>query len=741
MDERAYAEVIVDLPVANTDKIFHYHVPPHLRASLQQGVRVQVPFGSKRLTGFVVGFSHKPAVSPTKDILAVVDGQPAFTPELYALARWLSQRCLCTMARALRAIAAPSRSGSARFADQVYPADSPVEGEGRLLERAPKQAVAWRVAREFPGLTRSQLAARAGVSLHVVNALIGKGVLTLARRAVTRRPYPATGRAGIASKAGLPVLTKEQLTALEAITNGLESGERQVFLVHGVTGSGKTEVYIRSVVSVLSRGRQALVLVPEIALTGQMVKQFRERFGDQVAVLHSRLGSGERYDEWRRIYDGKAPVVLGARSAVFAPLPDLGLIIVDEEHEPSYKQEEDPKYHTRDVAFARATMQNAVVVLGTATPSLKTFARTIKGGAGLLKLDHRVENRPMPRVTLVDLRDEYRTGNRRVFSRYLVGRISEKLAQKEQVILFLNRRGYSSVVLCRECGLVMRCPHCAISLTHHRDGLLRCHYCNHQSWLPAQCPSCRSSYLTTLGTGTQKVEEEVERLFPGARVVRMDSDTVTRKNAHERILHTFTSGQADIMIGTQMVAKGLDIPGVTLVGVISADTSLLLPDFRAAERTFQLITQVAGRAGRGDLKGEVVVQTYCPEHYSILAAVEHNYEQFFIREMNMRRKLQYPPFSSLARVVVRGLDENEVRESSRVFKRNLMPSSGDRVQIMGPAPAPVSRIKDQYRWHLVLKAPQARILRNLLRDALERFERLSRQRVTVSIDIDPEYIN
>lgn len=739
MDERAYAEVIVDLPVANTDKVFHYHVPPHLRPILQQGVRVQVPFGNKRLTGFVVGFSPRPAVSPTKDILSVVDEQPAFTPELYALARWLSQRCLCTLARALRTIAAPSHSGSARFADQVFPVDSPVDDQ-RLLEKAPKQAVAWRVSREFPGLTRSQLAAQAGVSLQVVNALIGKGVLTLSRHAVNRRPYAAIGD-GIIPNEGLPVLTEEQITALDAITGGLESGERQVYLLHGVTGSGKTEVYIRSVVSTLSRGRQALVLVPEIALTGQMVERFRERFGDRIAVLHSRLGSGERYDEWRRIYNGKASVVLGARSAVFAPLPDVGLIIIDEEHEPSYKQEEDPKYHTRDVAFARATMQKAVVVLGTATPSLKTFARTIRGGAELLKLDHRIDNRPMPRVSLVDLRDEYRAGNRRVFSRYLAAKVNEKLAQKEQVILFLNRRGYSSVVLCRECGLVMRCPHCAISLTHHRDGLLRCHYCNHQSWLPGQCPTCRSTYLSTLGTGTQKVEEEVEQLFPRARVVRMDSDTVSRKNSHERILRTFSSGQADILIGTQMVAKGLDIPGVTLVGVINADTSLLLPDFRAAERTFQLITQVAGRAGRGDLTGEVVVQTYCPDHYSILTAKEHNYEQFFIREMGIRRKLQYPPFSSLARVIIRGSDENEVRESAQMFKRNLMPSSNDHVQIMGPAPAPVSRIKDQYRWHLVLKAPQARILRLLLRDALERFQRLSRKRVVVSIDIEPEYIN
>ncbi len=735
-DERAYAEVIVDLPVPQTDRVYHYHVPVDMRGSIAMGMRVTVPFGGRRLTGYVVGFSSTPAVAETRDILRVIDTEPVFTPELYALAKWVARRWLCPTAKALRTIAAPVRAGAARFVETIHPPQgvSPEEVEEQL-KRAPKQAAVWRTVQQCPGLTRRELADLAGASPDVISTLISKGLLTVSRMSVARHPYPWESEPD-----SPPVLSGEQEAAVRAIESGFDAGKRRMFLLHGVTGSGKTEVYLSAVRSILERGRQALVLVPEIALTGQMIDRFRARFGKRVAVLHSRLGAGERFDEWQRIADGAAPVVLGARSAVFAPLPDIGLIIMDEEHESSYKQEEDPKYHARDVVLARATMHKAVVVLGTATPALKTYSGAIKGVSGLLKLSRRIDARPLPKVSVVDLREEHRAGNRRVFSRLLVERIREKLAKSEQAILFLNRRGYSSVVLCRECGMVMRCPHCAISLTQHRDGVLRCHYCGYKIPQPPYCPSCRSEHLSTLGTGTQKVEEEVESLFPEARVLRMDGDTVTRKYAHERILRAFSQGRADILIGTQMVAKGLDIPGVTIVGVINADTSLLLPDFRAAERTFQLVTQVAGRAGRGELAGEVIIQTYCPEHYSIQAASRQNYEQFFIREMGVRRKLGYPPFSSLARVVIRGGNEREVSEAAHTFRRNLMPSGGDGVQIMGPVPAPIPKLKDQYRWHLVLKAPQARILRSLLRDTLERFRRVSGRRVTVSIDIDPEYI-
>jgi primosomal protein N' (replication factor Y) len=732
--ERCYAEIVVDLPLSRVDQVYHYGVPKHLQAELCPGARVLVPFGRRELSGYVVGFRSHAAVDPVKDIVKILDSRPAFTPELYALARWMAGRYLCTTAQALQCIVAPSRSSRGpRFEEGIWAVPAPLTDEASLT---PKQRRAWLTAGERPGLTRTQLAAQAGVTPGVVSRLLDKGVLTTSRRVVVRDPYPE-----VAAGAELPRLTAEQMVALENIERGLQSERREMFLLHGITGSGKTEIYMRAAASTLARGREALVLVPEITLASQLIHQFKARFGSLVAILHSRLGAGERYDEWYRIFRGEAPLVVGARSAVFAPLQNIGLIVLDEEHEPSYKQEESPRYSTGEVARARAAFFGAVVIQGSATPALRTYAGALTGNRyRLLKLTRRVDGRALPSVRVVDLREELQAGNRHVFSRYLAGKISERLREGQQVILFLNRRGYATIVLCRACGEALCCYHCAISLTYHNDGFLRCHYCGYRRPLPDACPECGSTQLNRFGTGTQRIEEETRRLFPQARVFRLDGDTVTRKRSHDRVLAEFREGRADILIGTQMIAKGLDLPGVTLVGVVNADTTLLLPDYQAAERTFQLITQVAGRAGRGPVPGEVVVQTYRPEHYSIQAAVNQDYAQFFIREMSLRRELGYPPFTTLARVLLRGKREPQLQRAARDLRDLLAVVGDEQVQVMGPAAPPVSKIKDYFRRQLILKSPKRKVLRNVLREALDRFEGIkSRDRVVVSVDMDPRH--
>lgn len=728
MASGTYAQVIVDLPVANVDKVYHYGVPEQFRQQVTTGARVLVPFGRRKLTGYVVGISSAAGVEQVKDILAVLDAQPAFTPELLALARWLAERYLCTISEAIAAVAAPTRKAQPRYRDEIY-AVEPESGAG-ALKLPPKQALVWETARRRPGLTRAQLASAAGVSPGVVNSLMGKGALRMRCRAERRDPYPDTFP-------GNPVtLFPEQEAAFKEIDRALDKGAGGVFLLHGVTGSGKTEVYLRAIESCLARGKQALALMPEIALTGQMVARFKGQFGEKVAVLHSRLGAGMRLDEWTRVFNGEAPVVLGTRSAVFAPLQKIGLIVIDEEHEPSYKQDEDPKYHAREVALKRSAAYNAVVVLGSATPSLRVYAQAVKGeNCRLIRMRRRVDARPMPVVSVVDMRAEHRAGVKGVFSRVLAGKINERLAHGEQVILFLNRRGFATVVVCRECGNLLQCPHCAIGLTYHRDGLLRCHYCGYRLRMPEKCPECRGDGLSRFGTGTQKVEDEAAKRFPGARILRLDSDAVTRKGSHDWILDTFKNREAEILVGTQMLAKGLDLPGVTLVGVVNADTTLFLPDFRAAERTFQLLEQVSGRAGRGSVPGEVVFQTYSPEHYSIQAAARHAYEEFFAREMTLRRKLLYPPFSSLARVLFRGRSEEKVRAAAEHFARCLREPG---VEILGPAAAPVMRVKDAYRWHVILKAGSRTELVQVLRRAQAAYAVKPVRGVAVGIDIDPQ---
>ncbi|TMV51883.1 primosomal protein N' [Paenibacillus mesophilus] len=611
----------------------------------------------------------------------------------------------------------------------------------------------------------AELSEKLGIGAGTMKGLAEKGWLTIKEREVFRDPYE--GRK-FDRTSPLP-LTEQQRNALDPISEALDKKEHNVFLLHGVTGSGKTEVYLQAIQKCLDQGREAIVLVPEISLTPQMVERFKGRFGDAVAVMHSRLSQGERYDEWRKIGLKRVKVVIGARSAVFAPFADLGLIIIDEEHESSYKQEESPKYHARDVAIQRASRHGAAVVLGSATPSLESFSKTVNrrsdyedGGGSqyrLLTMADRVEGRPLPAVHIVDLREELKEGNRSMFSRGLYKAIEERLHKKEQTVLLLNRRGYSTFVMCRSCGYVVQCPHCDISLTYHQvSRTMRCHYCGLSQPEPKTCPSCDSEHIRYFGTGTQRVEEELGKLFPGIRVIRMDVDTTSEKGAHERLLTRFRNKQADVLLGTQMVAKGLDFPDVTLVGVIAADTVLHLPDFRAAEKTFQLLTQVAGRAGRHKLPGEVFIQTYTPDHYSIVTASRHDYKAFLDSELEMRRERGYPPYCELALItfsheqvplLVRA-GESFVARLKDCWQRSRnkaetglahSPVQPSYFEVYGPVASPIPRIKDRYRFQCMVKYRVGVDVSGMLTETAAAFDETVRQeKLQISIDVNPQVL-
>ncbi|WCF11134.1 primosomal protein N' [Paenibacillus thiaminolyticus] len=649
------------------------------------------------------------------------------------------------------------RIGVKRLKRVTLTVDDVGEAVGRLGSRAGRQQETLRLLEEYGGeLPLKSLNASA------VKALEGKGYVAVDEVEVMRDPY---AQRRFRPSKPLP-LTEEQQQVFEALALAVDEQEHRTFLLHGVTGSGKTEVYLQAIERCLDSGREAIVLVPEISLTPQMVERFKGRFGSRVAVMHSRLSQGERYDEWRKIREGRVQVAIGARSAVFAPFPRVGLIIMDEEHESSYKQEETPKYHARDVAIERARRQGAVVVLGSATPSMETYYASRLSGyeqlpAGLeappwkltaLAMPSRVGGRPLPPVTIVDMRDQLKLGNRSMFSAPLEAALEQRLERQEQTVLLLNRRGYSTFVMCRSCGYVAQCPECDISLTYHmKTRHMRCHYCGHAERAPEVCPSCESEHIRYFGTGTQRVEEQLARRFPGIRVIRMDVDTTSEKGSHERLLQQFRERKADVLLGTQMVAKGLDFPYVTLVGVIAADSALHMPDFRAAEKTFHLLTQVAGRAGRHDLPGEVIVQTYAPEHYSIIHASGHDYRGFASEELRHRRNLMVPPFCRLALLsmsheqlplLVR-VAENAAQRLKELAERQgwLLPlhEHAEAMEILGPVASPIPRIKNRYRFQCIIKCRGDVNLSGLLAEAMREFDSIAKEQdVRFSVDIDPQ---
>lgn len=611
-----------------------------------------------------------------------------------------------------------------------------------LLKKNSRQAEILKELEKYPdGIFQNNLLLQTKTSNSTLKTAQKNGLVVIKKKEIFRDYYENIKT----EKPKAIQLNSDQQKALNQLVGFIDKHVFTPVLLFGVTGSGKTQVYIETLLEVRKRRRNAIVLVPEIALTPQTVSRFKAHFGDEIAVLHSRMSDGERYDSWRKIKEGKVQIVIGPRSAIFAPLPNIGLIVVDEEQESSYKQtDKNPRYHARDVALVRGKMNQAIVILGSATPSVESFHNAQTRKFRLLEMPKRVENLPLPKVEIVDMREEwkkYKGKPSQIFSHLLLQKIAEKLTQQEQIILFQNRRGFSTFILCRDCGHVERCINCNITLTYHiHDHRLRCHYCDHIRVAPEICPNCKGIQITYKGTGTQRVEEEIKYHFPAARVVRMDLDTTSRKGAHDRILNDFREKKYDILLGTQMVAKGLDFPNVTLVGVISADTTLQLPDFRASERTFQLLTQVAGRSGRKTKQGEVIIQTYSPHNHSVIFAKKHDYLRFYAKEIQERKELSYPPFSRLIAIEFRQKEEAKVKLVADLFTKEFKPQRF--YQLLGPAPAPLSRLKDEYRYHLIIKYDRKQDpLGEKIRNEILRIEqKLSKSRlrgVKVSIDVDP----
>ncbi|MGG1247145.1 primosomal protein N' [Bacillus spizizenii] len=799
-----FAEVIVDVSTKNIDRPFDYKIPDHLKGMIKTGMRVIVPFGPRKIQGFVTAVKEASDLSgkSVKEVEDLLDLTPVLTEELMNLSSWLSDKTLSFKITALQAmLPAALKAKYEKELKIAYDADLPPQVERlfsqtktllysdipdhdtlkliqkhvqkgsidvtyKVAQKANKKMVRHiqanaskeELSRQADGLSRqaakqqailhffiaepegvnipaADLCKKTDASSATIKTLIQKGLLKESYEEVYRDPYQDK----MFKKTEPLPLTDEQSAAFQPIRQTLDNDEHKVFLLHGVTGSGKTEIYLQSIEKVLAKGKEAIVLVPEISLTPQMVNRFKGRFGSQVAVMHSGLSTGEKYDEWRKIHRKEVRLVVGARSAIFAPFENLGMIIIDEEHESSYKQEEMPRYHAKEVAIKRAEHHSCPVVLGSATPTLESYARAQKGVYELLSLKHRVNHQVMPEVSLVDMREELRSGNRSMFSVELMEKLEETISKGEQAVLFLNKRGYSSFVMCRDCGYVPQCPHCDISMTYHRYGQrLKCHYCGHEEPVPHTCPECASEHIRFFGTGTQRVEEELTKVLPNARVIRMDVDTTSRKGAHEKLLSAFGEGKADILLGTQMIAKGLDFPNVTLVGVLSADTTLHIPDFRSAEKTFQLLTQVSGRAGRHEKPGKVIIQTYTPSHYSIQLTKTHDYETFYQHEMAHRREQSYPPYYYLALVTVSHEEVAKAAVTAEKIAHFLKANCGADTKILGPSASPIARIKDRYRYQCVIKYKQETQLSALLKKILEHYKReIEQKHIMISIDMNP----
>ncbi|HOC51189.1 MAG TPA: primosomal protein N' [Verrucomicrobiota bacterium] len=722
-------------------KEFDYTIPPELAGQVEVGSRVQVPFGARKVMGCVTGLAEESAQPRLRPLLKVVGTQSLVTPGILKLARWIGEYYCCAAETALKSVlpvAVRREQANWRARLQVR-ATAP--GEAPKLPR--RQREVWQIVRARGELPLRELLALGKTTAGTVRRLEDRGLVRITAEIAERDPY--------AGEHILPTqplaLNPAQAGALAALRAAM-SGEARAatFLLHGVTGSGKTEVYLQAIAHALEQGKGAVVLVPEIALTPQTVERFKARFsaGPQptlVAVLHSHLSAGERHDEWHKIRQGRARIAIGARSAIFAPVAPLGLVIVDEEHEHTYKQEEAPRYNARDVAIMRGRMEGAVVVLGSATPSLESYHNCVKGKYRLLTLPERADGRKMPYVRVVDMRQTARAEKGiPIFSPQLKEAIARRLEQKEQVILFLNRRGYSSSLQCPACGFVAECPNCSVSLTYHRqEQKLCCHICAHVAPVPAVCPNahCRNPAIRYAGLGTQKVEAALAKLFPQARAVRMDSDALKRKEDYRRILGDFRAGKIDILVGTQMIAKGLHFPNVTLVGIIYADLTLHQPDFRAGERTFQLLTQVAGRAGRGDVEGEVFVQALTPFVPAIQFARRHDFVGFYQQEIEFRAQLNYPPLSRIALLTLKGRNEEKVKLSATHLKRELEKAAGELpgLVLSGPAPAPLLRAETYYRYQIMLRARSMPALSRRLAGITQ--ELPLPDGVALSVDIDP----
>jgi len=731
-NERRFADVALNLPLHRT---FHYSVPERLRGEIAVGKRVEVPFRSLTLVGYCVGFVERPEVAEVKEILEVVDAEPLVDERLLKLARWMAEYYCAGLGEALETVlpAAVRHDAHGRRVRIVELAMPPDEAAGlavRIRRREKAKARILETLRLGQGeLTPYELAQAAGVSICTIDKAAEQGYIRYVLREVSD-PFTVE-----VARTAPPELTEEQREALALIEKRIDEGAFRTILIHGVTGSGKTELYLRACERVVKNGKQAIVLVPEISLTPQTIARFKARF-ERLAVLHSRLSPGQRHAQWQSIRRGEVQVIVGARSALFAPTPATGLIVVDEEHETSYKQDASPRYHARDLAVVRGELEGIVVLLGSATPSLESFHNARTGKYDLVCLTRRIEERAMPSVSIVDMSAECRRGYHPI-STPLKEAAGRALRLGEQVILFQNRRGFSPYVQCLQCGYTFKCTTCDVALTlHKKSQRLQCHYCHRDFAVPEKCPDCQGRRLWNRGAGTERVEEAIEDAFGAFPIARMDSDTMTTREAYEKVLGDFAERKIRVLVGTQMIAKGLDFPHVTVVGVISADALLNVPDFRSAERTFQLISQVAGRAGRGERPGQVIVQCFRPGHYSIQFAIAHDYHGFVERELELRQELSYPPYTRLVRVLCEARSaEKAYRKVSQIAEALRETAWNHGVQQLGPAAAPIGRLRTWYRWHLIYKAPSARAVRYIVR-TLRPFLSAD-QRLRVIVDVDP----
>lgn len=748
-----YANVIVDISHEKLDKTFQYSIPDELLCDIRPGVCVDIPFGSRTITGYVIEVTDEPEYDParTKPLIGIKSDSVAVEAKLIALAAWIRRNYGSTMNQALKTVIPVKKQAKEQVSRSIVLKIDKVKARAQLaLCEAKKQKAKARLFRALidaddgARLEYSFVTGKLSVSAATIRALEQSGFIEVITQSGYRNPVEH-----MSVDTYDKVLNAAQQSVVDAIEGDIAAGLRNTYLIKGVTGSGKTEVYMELIAHCIQSARQAIVLIPEIALTYQTVMRFFARFGNRVSIINSRLSNGERYDQFERAKNGDIDIMIGPRSALFTPFSNLGLIIIDEEHENSYKSESVPRYHAREVAIEYARMSDAIVVLGSATPSVDSYYKAKTGVYRLLELDKRVDDRPLPKCEVVDLRQELREGNRSILSTRLQELMEERLLNGQQTMLFLNRRGKSAFMSCRACGFVVKCPHCDVSLSEHSGGVMVCHYCGYRQPVPKVCPSCGSKYISGFKAGTQKIEAMVAKRFPQARILRMDYDTTRAKDAYEKILQAFSNHEADILIGTQMIVKGHDFSNVTLVGVLAADMSLHVNDFHAAERTFALLTQAAGRAGRGKLPGNVVIQTYDPDHYAIQTAKEQDYEAFYDKEIEYRRLMNYPPVWNMLLIHVTSPDESECGSmAQRVhdtaaqmishIEKSQSPDDSHQIQLIGPADATIAKVNDIYRKVIYMKTSDYAALISV-KDGIEQAVKAdtAMKHANISFDFNP----
>ena len=737
-----YADIIVDISHENLDKTYQYAIPDALLEKAKVGALVKVPFGrgNRFIKGYIVNITDVPNWEPAKikPIAEVEENGLVIESQLIQLAYWIKDNYGSTMNDALKTVIPVKQKVKAKEKKQVKLIVSGAAARQYLGEYKRKKHTGkvrlLEALMEYGILDSEVIRSKLNVSRETIKSLERDGLIEVITEQLYRNPVQ-----NYEQKKSNICLNNTQQRIVDEVAADYRSGIRKTYYVHGITGSGKTEVYMEVIAQVVAEGKQVIMLIPEISLTYQTVMRFYSRFGERVSFLHSKLSGGERYDQYLRAKNGEIDIMIGPRSALFTPFQNLGFIIMDEEHEGSYKSESPPKYHAREVALERARLTNSSVMLGSATPSVESYRKALSGEYKLFKMTERAGHGKLPKVWIVDLREELRNKNKSIFSVKLKTLMEQRLQNKEQIMLFLNRRGYAGFVSCRSCGHVKKCPHCDVSLTSHNNGKLVCHYCGHEEPMPKACPVCSSKFIAAFGTGTQKVEEMVRKEFPKARVLRMDTDTTSKKGGHEEILSAFKNHEADILIGTQMIVKGHDFPNVTLVGVIAADLSLFSSDYRSGERTFQLLAQAAGRAGRGELDGEVVIQTYQPEHYSIVAAATEDYEQFYEQEIAYRTLMSYPPAEHMVAIMITSKEEEKAKIAGQVICNQVaFYEEEKKVKTIGPVKATVGKINDIYRWVIYLKCKDYEVLKEI-KNGLEAYMEQEEffKKCSVQFDFDP----